>query len=91
MVTVQLGAAPLHAPLQLRNCKPAGGVAVRVTAVPALNLAEQALPQLSARSTPEGVVYRVVHQALASIGVDAARDGGDRRGDSLHRVTSPSG
>jgi hypothetical protein len=59
MFTVQVGAVPEHAPLQLPNVLPAGGVAVSVTIVFWTNLAEQLLPQLSARSTPVGVAVTV--------------------------------
>ena len=46
MVTLQVFAVPEQAPLQLTKDLPAGGVDVRVTAAPALNLAEHVLPQL---------------------------------------------
>jgi len=41
ITTWQVGAAPEHAPAQLRNCAPAGGVAVSVTSDASANLAEQ--------------------------------------------------
>jgi hypothetical protein len=39
MVTLQVFAVPEHAPPQLTNVLPAGGVAVMVTTVPELNFA----------------------------------------------------
>jgi hypothetical protein len=44
MVTVQVE-APEQAPLHPANCEPGAGVAVRVTAVPSSNSAEQVAPQ----------------------------------------------
>src|SRR6476660_1727795 len=41
MITWQVGVAPEHAPAQLRNWPPAGGVAVSVTSNASANLAEQ--------------------------------------------------
>ena len=46
MVTMQVGAVPMQAPLQLLKLLPIGGVAVRTTTTPCANLAEQVLPQL---------------------------------------------
>src|SRR5215831_17639898 len=46
---------PEQAPLQPTNDFPSGGVAVKVTVVPRVNLAEQAFPQLTTRSLPAGV------------------------------------
>ncbi len=47
MVTVQVGIKmPAQAPPQLTKTDPNAGVAVRVTAVPLLYGAEQAVPQL---------------------------------------------
>src|SRR5215831_2930651 len=46
IVRVQVFAVPEQALLQPRNVFPSGGVAVRVTTVPALYFAEQVLPQL---------------------------------------------
>ena len=48
IVTVQVGTVPAHAPLQPAKVVLEGGVAVKVITVPALNFAEQVLPQLSA-------------------------------------------
>lgn len=45
-VTVQVLTVPLHAPDQLANVLPAGGVAVSVTAVPVATVAEHVVPQL---------------------------------------------
>ena len=53
--TRQVGEEPEQAPLQPRNDFPSGGVAVKMTVVPCVNLAEQALPQLNRRSLPVGV------------------------------------
>lgn len=55
IVTVQVGAVPLQAPLQPRKVLAGGGVATSVTVVPALNLAEQVPPQ----SMPAGVLVTV--------------------------------
>lgn len=59
MVTLQVVAVPEHAPLQLANVLPAGGVAVSFTTVPLLNFAEQALPQSRTLSFPAGVAVTV--------------------------------
>jgi hypothetical protein len=45
MVTVQLP-VPVHAPLQPVNAEVASGVAVKVTTVPVVKVAEQVAPQL---------------------------------------------
>jgi hypothetical protein len=42
-VTVVIGEVPLHAPPHEAKFLPAGGIAVRVTTVPAKNLVEQTL------------------------------------------------
>lgn len=59
IVTLQVGEVPEQAPDQFTNSLPAGGVAVRVTTVPSVNLAEQLPPQLSVRSLPAGVAVTV--------------------------------
>src|SRR5689334_12433890 len=59
MVSEQTGDVPLQPPLQLTNVLPSGGMAVSVTTVPSVNFAEQAPPQLSARSFPFGVAVTV--------------------------------
>jgi len=41
----QIGAAPVHAPVQLTNLNPASAVAVNVITEPGSTLAEQVLPQ----------------------------------------------
>ena len=50
MVTVQVP-LPVHAPLHPANAEPEDAAAERVTALPALNDAEQVVPQ----SMPEGL------------------------------------
>jgi hypothetical protein len=55
IVTVQVGTDPVQAPPQPTKEEPDAGVAVRVTSVPLLKLAEQAVPQL----TPAGVELTV--------------------------------
>jgi hypothetical protein len=45
IVTVQVGAAPEHAPLQPAKVALAAGAAVKMTGSPAAKLAEQAAPQ----------------------------------------------
>ena len=59
MTTVQVGTVLMQPLVQLTKFRPGAGVAVRVTEVPCANLAEQVLPQLMARSAPEGVAVTV--------------------------------
>src|SRR6476660_4078847 len=59
ITTVQVGVELTQPLVQLTKLRPGAGVAVRITAVPCMNFAEQALPQLMARSVPEGVAVTV--------------------------------
>jgi len=55
MVTVQVVAVPLHAPLQPANTLPVAGAAVNVTAVSLAKFSVQSVPQLM----PAGVLTTV--------------------------------
>lgn len=62
MLTLQVRAVPLHAPLQPEKVQPLAGVAVSVTVVPLLNGLVQVLPQLMALGddTTEPLPVRVI-------------------------------
>ena len=62
IVTVQ-GPVPVQPPLQPVNVEPAAGVAVKVTAVPLANAAEQVAPQ----EMPAGAVETVPVPAPAFV------------------------
>jgi hypothetical protein len=55
MFTMHVFPLALSHPLQPENCHPGAGLAVSVTCVPALKLAEQLVPQ----SIPEGLLVTV--------------------------------
>ena len=59
ITTLQVGVELTQPLVQLTNVRPGAGVAVRVTVVPCMNLAEQLLPQLMLRSVPSGVAVTV--------------------------------
>ena len=59
ITTLQVGVELTQPLVQLTKVRPGAGVAVRVTAVPSMNLAEQLLPQSMARSVPAGVPVTV--------------------------------
>src|SRR5215468_12118711 len=59
ITTVQVGVDLTQPLVQLTKVAPGAGVAVSVTVVPGMNLAEQLAPQLMALSTPSGVAVTV--------------------------------
>ena len=71
IVTVQLLAVPVQAPLQPVNAEPTAGAAVRVTAVPDVNEVEHVVPQLM----PAGALVIVPLPVPALLTVSANEDG----------------
>jgi len=71
IVTVQLLAVPVQAPLQPVNVEPTAGAAVRVTAVPDVNEVEHVVPQLM----PAGALVIVPLPVPALLTVSANEDG----------------
>jgi len=71
IVTVQLLAVPVQAPLQPVNVEPTAGAAVRVTAVPDVNEVEHVVPQLM----PAGELEIVPLPVPALLTVSANEDG----------------
>ena len=59
ITSVQVGVELTQPLVQLTKFRPGAGVAVSVIVVPWANFAEQLLPQLIARSMPEGVPVTV--------------------------------
>src|SRR5215831_21154194 len=70
IVTVQLLAVPVQAPLQPVNVEPTAGAAVRVTAVPDVNEVEHVVPQLM----PAGALVTVPLPVPALLTVRAKDD-----------------
>ncbi len=70
ITTVQVLAVPEHAPLQPAKVEPAAGAAVKVTAVPLVNAAEQVAPQ----EMPAGALVTVPEPAPAVVS-ESVNDG----------------